>query len=125
MRHLSGRLPMEPQGASDDRRGVRGAGWARQSGARLAGRNAAGRVPGLVSRISSPARQAFRAAAECRDCDGEQWRPEIYADAKKTLRRSGPGGRRTRTLGSGDTRPATCLDPKLDGGEPGALARLA
>ena len=46
----------------------------------------AGRIPGGVSRISSPARQAFRPAAECGDCHGEQRRQEICPDAKETLR---------------------------------------
>src|SRR5208282_2852254 len=105
--------PVESQGSCDFRGGVRGAGRPGQSSARLVGRNAAGRVPGSVSRISGPARQAFRAAPECGDCDGKQRRQEICADAEKTLREFRPGGRAACALGAGEAGTGVSLNPSL------------
>ncbi len=96
--------PWNRKAPEDFRRGVRAAGRAGQSRARLAGRNAAGRIPGGVPRISRPAREAFRSAAECGDCDGKQRRQKICAAAKETLRRFRPDSRGARALGAGETR---------------------
>ena len=104
LRHLSGRLPVESQSARNFRARIPSTRRAGQSSARLASRNAAGRISRDVSRIADPARQAFRPAAKCGDCHGKQRRREIRANAKETLRRFGPSSRGTRQLGSDENR---------------------